>query len=236
MYVCTCIYCICAHVKMYRYVQYVCSMCIMYQYVCNVMCTCVCMSCMSCMYVCINIKWILIYIHVPCNVPVPSVVMYMDYVWHTLYVYICVHILHSCAHVWHSCMCVHSNVYTFIHSTYIHVYMYTYLFMYVCMCVWYMNVCMCHVHVYQKCMHVMYYMYRYCMYTQLHEYNYICFEHCPIWEGQKGNILESTTPLRRFCRLNRVLHSFLRKVAQKMRGQAPHLLSLLSWQSVKYSN
>ena len=28
-------------------------------------------------------------IHVPCNVPVPSVVMYMDYVWHTLYVYIC---------------------------------------------------------------------------------------------------------------------------------------------------
>ena len=30
-------------------------------------------------------------------------------------------------------------------------------------------------------------------------------------------------PLRRSCRLNRVLHSFVRKVAQKMRGQAPHL-------------
>ena len=61
------------------------------------------------------------------------------------------------------------------------------------------------------------------------------YEHCPIWEGQKGNILESTTPLRRFCRLNRVLHSFLRKVAQKMRQNLPHLLSLLLWQSVKYS-
>ena len=47
--------------------------------------------------------------------------------------------------------------------------------------------------------------------------------------------MESTTPPWRSCRINRVLHSFLRKVAQKMRGQASHLLSLLSWQSVKYS-
>ena len=53
--------------------------------------------------------------------------------------------------------------------------------------------------------------------------------------SKKGTFWSSTTSLRRSCRLNRVLHSFVRKVAQKMRGQAPHLLSVLTWQSVKYS-
>jgi hypothetical protein len=51
----------------------------------------------------------------------------------------------------------------------------------------------------------------------------------------KKDILESTTSLRRSCRLIRVLHSFVQKVAQKMQDVL-HLLSVLTWQSVKYSN
>ena len=51
----------------------------------------------------------------------------------------------------------------------------------------------------------------------------------------KKNILESTTPQCRSCRLNRVLRSFVRKVAQKMQTRL-HFLSVLTWQSVYYSN